>query len=142
MYNMRDPFSFTPPADATRVELVLILSGHGQAGMTNCSEWCDHRHQFGVNGTDLPEIRHEGDIGSAAGCGPAAAFGVSPGQWGNWAPERAYWCPGLPVDHIVVDITDQVTLGQANDLTYSGNYRGGAPGGGNISLTSYVTWVR
>lgn len=139
-YNTREPFSFTPPATATKVELVVILSGHGQAGNTNCSEWCDHRHQFAVNGTDLEEIRHEGQIGSEGGCGPAAARGVSPGQYGNWAPERAYWCPGLPVDHIVVDITDRVTLGQANELTYSANYRGGAPGGGNISLSSYVVW--
>ena len=39
-----------------------------------------------------------------------------------------------------VDITDEVTLGAANELSYSANYRGGAPGGGNISLSAYVTW--
>jgi len=139
-YNDREPFSFTPPASATKVELVVIVSGHGQDGSTNCSEWCDHRHQFAVNGTDLDEIRHEGSIGSTGGCGPLAAQGVPPGQYGNWAPERAYWCPGLPVNHIRVDITDKVTLGQANSMTYSANFRGGAPGGGNIDLTSYVVW--
>lgn len=139
-YNTREPFTFTPPATAKKVELVVILSGHGQDGNTNCSEWCDHRHQFAVNGADLEEIRHQGQVGAEAGCGPAAARGVSPGQYGNWAPERAYWCPGLPVDHIVLDITDQVNLGESNALTYSANYRGGAPGGGNISLSTYVTW--
>ena len=123
-----------------KVELVVILSGHGQAGQTNCSEWCDHRHQFAVNGNDLDEIRHQGNVGSTAGCGPAAAQGVPPGQFGNWAPERAYWCPGLPVEHMRIDITDRVNLGQANQMSYSANYRGGAPGGGNIDLSAYVVW--
>ncbi|CAN0598241.1 unnamed protein product, partial [Laminaria digitata] len=36
--------------------------------------------------------------------------------------------------------TDKVTLGQANSMTYSANFRGGEPGGGNIDLTSYVVW--
>lgn len=139
-YNNREPFSFAPPASAKKVELVVIVSGHGQDGSTNCSEWCDHRHQFSVNGSPLGEIRHEGNIGSNAGCGPLASKGVPPGQFGNWAPERAYWCPGLPVEHIRIDITDKVTVGQSNELTYSANFRGGAPGGGNIDLTSYVVW--
>ncbi len=139
-YNTREPYTFTPPATATKVELVVILSGHGQADSSNCAEWCDHRHGFSVNGNALDEIRHEGTVGAEAGCGPAASQGVPPGQFGNWAPERAYWCPGLPVVHRVIDITEHVTLGQANTLTYQANYRGGAPGGGNISLNAYVSW--
>ena len=141
-YNDREPFSFTPPSTATKVELVVILSGHGQSANTNCAEWCDHRHNFSVNGTALPEIRHIGNIRSAGGCGPAAAQGVPPGQWGNWAPERAYWCPGLPVDHQRIDMTNLVTLGQENVMTYEANYRGqaGNTGGGNISLNTYVVW--
>ena len=143
-YNNRAPFEFSPPTSATKAELVVILSGHGQESGTNCAEWCDHRHRFSVNGMPVPEIRHEGSIGSLGGCGPAAAQGVSPGQWGNWAPERAYWCPGLPVDHIRVDITDLVQFGQVNQLTYSANFRGqvGTTGGGNISLSTYVVWYQ
>ena len=139
-YNDRTPMTFTPPADAEKVELVVMVSGHGQANQSNCAEWCDHRHQFSVNGQALPELRHEGQIGSTGGCAPTTSQGLPPGQFGNWAPERAYWCPGLPVEHIRIDITDRVTAGQANTLEYSANYRGGAPGGGNIDLTSYVVW--
>jgi hypothetical protein len=139
-YNDREAIRFTPPSSAKKVVLVVILSGHGQDSTTNCAEWCDHRHQFSVNGVDLVEIRHEGQIGSAGGCGPAAAKGASPGQYGNWAPERAYWCPGLPVDHKVFDLTSMVNLGQENQLEYSANLRGSAPAGGNISLNSYVVW--
>lgn len=139
-YNVREPFSFTPPASARKVELVLILSGHGQDSNSGCSEWCDHRHRFAVNGSDLPEVRHTGQIGSL-GCGPAAALGASPGQFGNWAPERAYWCPGVPVDHQRIDITSLVTAGQANSLNYQANFRGTMPpAGGNISLSAYVVW--
>ncbi|MEL6186047.1 MAG: peptide-N-glycosidase F-related protein, partial [Myxococcota bacterium] len=141
-YNRRDPFRFTPPSGAQKVELVVILSGHGQDANTNCAEWCDHRHQFVVNGTAVPEIRHTGTIGSLGGCGPAAARGASPGQYGNWAPERAYWCPGVPVDHIRIDITNLVTLGASNELTYSANFEGRAfLGGGNASLSAYVTYA-
>ena len=140
-YNDREPFVFTLPSQASKVSLVSILSGHGQDSNTNCAEWCDHRHQFEINGTSLEEIRHEGNrIGSADGCGWAAAEGASPGQWGNWAPERAYWCPGLPVEHRVRDLTNYVTLGEENTLTYRANYGGGPPAGGSISLSTYVVW--
>lgn len=139
-YNNRAPIMFTPPATATKVELVVILSGHGQEMSNNCAEWCDHRHQFTVNGTALPEIRYEGEIGSTGGCGPRARLGAPPGQWGNWAPERAYWCPGLPVEHMRIDLTNDVTLGAENTLEYSGNFAGGAPAGGDIALESYVVY--
>lgn len=139
-YNDRDTVSFTPPANATRVELVHILSGHGQTTGDNCAEWCDHRHVFSVNGTDLPEIKSQSGIGSTGGCAVYAAEGVSPGQWGNWAPQRAYWCPGLPVPAERIDITSNVTVGSENTLDYRGVFKGGAPRGGSISLSAYVVW--
>ncbi|UJR83965.1 peptide-N-glycosidase F-related protein [Sandaracinus amylolyticus] len=139
-YNTREPFTFTPPAGATRVELVTILSGHGQTDGDNCAEWCDHRHVFTVNGTALPEIRHEGGIGEDVGCAVRASEGVIPGQWGNWAQSRAYWCPGLPVDAVRTDITSQVTLGAENTITYAGRFRTGEPRGGDIALSAYVVW--
>ncbi len=140
-YNNREPVAFTPPATAQRVELVLLLSGHGQVQPSNCAEWCDHRHRFTVNGTALPEVRHEGRVGSIGGCGPASARGVVPGQWGNWAPERAFWCPGLPVEPIRLDITELVRLGEENQVGYSAT----VPGtivlpGGDIALSAYVAW--
>jgi hypothetical protein len=140
-YNEREPFRFTPPAEATRVELVTILSGHGQTSGDNCAEWCDHRHQMTVNGSTLPLIRHEGErIGSDRGCATRASEGVVPGQWGNWAQARAYWCPGLPVEARRDDITARVTRGSENELTYQAFFRDGAPRGGDVALSAYVVW--
>jgi len=137
----REPFSFTPPADASRVELVTVLSGHGQSEGANCAEWCDHRHRFEVNGEALEELVSDPGIGSPRGCAEAAAGGLPPGQFGNWAPQRAYWCPGLPVDAERIDITERVTLGSENSLTYAAAFRDGeAPAGGNIDLSAYVVW--
>lgn len=139
-YNDRAPLEFTVPAGARRVELVSILSGHGQTMRENCAEWCDHRHRFRVDGAALPEITPSAGVGSTRGCAARARDGVPPGQWGNWGPQRAYWCPGLPVQPIVTDLTLAVTPGRTSTLTYSASYRGGTPPGGDIALSSYVVW--
>ena len=140
-YNMRPPFTFTPPAGVTRVELVTILTGHGQTAGDSCAEWCDHRHDFSVNGTAVPEIRHEGArIGTDRGCAARASEGVIPGQWGNWAQSRAYWCPGLATQPLRTDITSSVTPGSPNELTYQGHLGTAAPRGGDIDLSAYVVW--
>lgn len=135
------PFVFTPPAGTTRVELVTLLTGHGQDGTTQCSEWCDHRHTFSVNGTALPTIQHGGPIGSMTGCAERASDGVIPGQLGNWAIERAYWCPGLAVQPIRTDITSMVTVGAPNTLSYTASLgTSSPPGGGDIDLSTYVVY--
>jgi hypothetical protein len=139
-YNDREPYRFTPPATAQRVELVTLISGHGQDPATNCAEWCDHNHSFSVNGTAVPRIEPGPGTGSFRGCARRASEGVPPGQGGNWALQRSYWCPGLPVDRITRDITDLVSLGEENTLEYAADFRGGAPGGGNIDLSAYVVW--
>lgn len=142
-YNAREPFVFTPPADATKVELVVILSGHGQTEGDNCAEWCDHRHQFTVNDVALTPIRHDGRVGTLRGCAEAARQGVSPGQFGNWAPERAFWCPGLPVEPIHIDLTEHVELGAENQLTYRATLGADIePRGGDIALSTYIVYSR
>lgn len=139
-YNTREAVSVNVPATATRVELVTILSGHGQTAGNNCAEWCDHRHVFTVNGTALPNIAHTGRIGSDLGCAAHARDGVPPNQLGNWAPERAYWCPGLPVDARRDDITAHVTPGETATIAYEGRYGASPPAGGDIALSAYVVW--
>lgn len=139
-YNDREPLSFTPPASTKKVELVYILSGHGQEGQVGCAEWCDHRHRFTVNDAPVPEVLHEGTFFSPGGCAVRSDEGVPPGQGGNWAQERAYWCPGLPVDHVRLDITSMVTMGQPNQLDYTAGLGGGGPAGGNISLSTYLVY--
>lgn len=139
-YSTRDPIRFTPPATAQRVELVTILSGHGQTQPDSCAEWCDHRHQFTVEGVALPEIRPAAGTGSTRGCAERAGEGVPPGQWGNWGPQRAYWCPGLPVPAQSIDVTPHLTLGQEASLDYTASFAGRTPPGGDIALSSYLVW--
>lgn len=140
-YNERSVFTFNPPNDVGRVELAVLLSGHGQSSQDNCAEWCDHRHHFSLNGTDLPSIQHEGAIGSIDGCAEASKLGVSPGQFGNWAPERAYWCPGLPVNLIRIDLSDYIVAGSENTLDYRSTLGSDLdPRGGNIALSAYVVY--
>ena len=139
-YNDREPYTFTPPAGTERVELVVLVSGHGQDATTNCAEWCDHEHTFAVGGTGVADISFPGEAGTPLGCAELANEGVPPGQWGNWSPLRAGWCPGLPVPARRVDITDAVDLTGANELTYAGTLAGGEPGGGNIDLSAYLVY--
>ena len=135
------PVLFTPPAGTTRVELAVILSGHGMdAG--NCAEWCNHVHTFTLNGAANHVIDYPAGIGEPFGCADKASEGVPPGQWGNWAPERAYWCPGLPVPTRRFDITSEIDLGAENELTYRGTFMGGEPAGGNIDLTAYLVYYQ
>lgn len=136
----REPFAFTPPADATRVELVVIVSGHGQTERDNCAEWCNHEHTFTLNGAATRHIAFPGEAGQSLGCAQRAAEGVVPGQWGNWAPSRAAWCPGFPVDARRFDISADVRLGVPNELSYRGSFQGGDPRGGTIDLSAYVVY--
>lgn len=137
-YNDREPISVTPAAGATQVDLVYILSGHGQNAGNNCAEWCDHRHTFSVGGTALETIRSEMIAGVRDGCALRANEGVPPGQWGNWPQSRAYWCPGLPVPAERIDITANVTPGSPVEVDYSGSFGTSNPAGGNISMQSYM----
>ena len=41
------------PADAVRVELVSVISGHGGATPGNCAEFCNTTHHYFVNGTEM-----------------------------------------------------------------------------------------
>jgi hypothetical protein len=145
-YNMRAPFTFTAPPEMpgpgrfTRVSLITILSGHGQTMGDNCAEWCDHRHSFTVNGMPGPTIAFEGEIGSDRGCAARATEGVIPGQWGNWAQARAYWCPGLPVAARRDDITSLIDFGAENSIALTGMLGMSAPRGGDIALSTYVVF--
>lgn len=136
----REPFTFTPPADAERVEIVTIISGHGQTDGNSCAEWCNHVHTFNLNESKTNHVVSYGGIGTSVGCAERAGEGVVPGQWGNWSQSRAGWCPGLPVETVRFDITDEVLPGTENTLYYEGTYQGGSPAGGSISKSTYVVW--
>lgn len=133
------------PAEATRIELYALISGHGQTASDNCAEWCDHRHQVAVDGTPVTTFDHAAQsapaIGEPRGCAQQADRGVIPGQWGNWAQQRAYWCPGLPVEWQARDLTPHLTAGQDHLFALTGTLGPTTPPrGGDIALTSYLVW--
>jgi hypothetical protein len=138
-YNDRDPIEMDIPADAAKVELAYVISGHGQVGSENCAEFCVTSHHFTVNGTE--NIVALSDAGTAEGCMSQVDQGTVPNQYGTWWYGRSNWCPGREVEVKTIDITDQVALGSSNTFTYEGFIDGEAftEGGANIRLNSWVT---
>lgn len=113
------------PADAKRVELVAVITGHGfGANLDNCAEFCNHTHHFTVNGTPFTKEHPEADIED--GCVQQVADGTIPNQFGTWFYGRGGWCPGMEAAPWVVDVTDAVTPGTQAAITYEGRL-GGEP---------------
>jgi len=129
------------PADATKVELAVVVSGHGQADPGNCAEFCNTAHHFGVNGMenliDFPYLDDPALTGEF--CQNDVANGTVPNQYGTWFFARSNWCPGKEVAPIYIDVTSQVTPGEGNTFTYFGDWEGGShPGGAYMALDSFV----
>lgn len=116
---------FTPPAGTTRVRLVTTITGHGfGSNQENCAEFCNHQHEFTVNGGS-PVLQEFPEAGDNEGCiDQVATKGVSPNQAGTWPYGRGGWCPGLGIDPWVVDITADVDLGGTNTISYRGLFEG------------------
>ncbi len=126
-----------------RAELWVVVTGHGQTEGDNCAEWCDHRHRFEVNGKDVLAVAHgPTPIGHVTGCAERAHLGVMPLQWGNWAPQRAYWCPGEVVAWHRADLDGVLApAGLDNRVRLSATLgETGAPAGGDIALTALIVW--
>lgn len=112
----RMPVTVDIPADAKKVELVTIVTGHEGNAPTNCAEFCNHQHIYTVNGTvhrqEFPEAQSNNT------CLQRVTAGVVPNQHGTWYFGRGGWCPGQDVAPWVVDVTDEVTKGQMNTISY------------------------
>lgn len=120
----RADIAFTPPAGTQRVALWTLITGHGYGQDTeNCAEFCNHQHQFTVNGAEsyLEEFTM---AGSNYGCAEQVAEGTVPNQYGTWVLGRGGWCPGRAVDPWETDITDGVDLSGTNTLSYLGLFDG------------------
>jgi hypothetical protein len=139
--SMKAPVNVLIPADARKVELVTLTTGHGGVQPTNCAEFCNHAHHFVVNGVE--HVQSFPGAQTASGCADRVALGVVPNQHGTWYYGRGGWCPGEDVAPWVVDVTADVTKGQMNTLSYTTRFNG-APvnaGLGNIVLSSWlVVW--
>lgn len=134
------PVQLTVDANAKKVELYTLVTGHG-ASNGNCAEFCNHEHHFTVNGTD--HLKSFPGAQSPNGCADMTKLGVVPNQHGTWYFGRGGWCPGYDVAPYVVDVTKEVKLGQMNDLKYTTSF-GGQPvdiDRGYVVLSSYlITW--
>ena len=147
------PVVFEVPDNATKVEFVSYITGHGWGsnGTYNCAEFCNSKHTFIVNGgvhefdTSYPEAG-DGDYCMEPG---TIVQGVKPNQYGTWGYGRAGWCPGQDVHPMVTDITDYVSIGDENVMDYDGCRVQGnncldppiCQGGGycpEIAVTSYI----
>ena len=115
---------FTVPSNATKVEFVSYITGHGwgSAGCFNCCEFCNSKHLFSVNGGVYEFNQEFPDASSSNHCmnpNTIESTGVIPNQYGTWGYGRAGWCPGRDVDPYVMDITDYVSIGDENVIDYS-----------------------
>jgi hypothetical protein len=117
--NYDEPVMVEIPADAAKVTLATVITGHGMADPGNCAEFCDLDHIFTVNGDDAnaPVVDFPG-AGDTWGCQEQVAEGTVPNQYGTWWYGRGGWCPGKDVPVQEHDITDQLTLGDDNAIVY------------------------
>jgi hypothetical protein len=138
-YNDREPIEVEIPADATKVELVAIITGHGMA-TRNCAEFCDHSHHFTIGGAEFAQNYDE--PGDPSGCANTSGEGTVPNQAGTWWYGRGGWCPGREVEPFVVDVTDQVTAGETSSISYMAKLQGGdlIDDAGNIEMYSWLVF--
>jgi hypothetical protein len=141
------PKTVAVPADAKKVELYAVITGHGfGAEQANCAEFCDHEHRFTVNGE--AHMKSHPEVASQTGCVDQVPKGVVPNQYGTWFFGRGGWCPGFDVAPWVADVTEAVIKGGDNTITYEGLFQGmpyvpvptgsGQGFGANIVMTSWL----
>jgi len=119
----RPPQIFSVPENATKVEFVSYITGHGwgSAGCFNCCEFCNSRHNFSVNGGVYEFDQSFSDASSSNHCMQPETIqttGVIPNQYGTWGYGRAGWCPGRDVTPYIMDITNHIVLGDDNVIDY------------------------
>ncbi len=114
-----EPATVEIPADATKVGLATVITGHGMSDPGNCAEFCDMDHIFTVNEASDEEVVVDfPDAGSTWGCLEQVAEGTVPNQYGTWWYGRGGWCPGKHVPVELHDITALVTPGEDASITY------------------------
>ena len=117
------PIVFEIPDNATKVEFVSYITGHGWGsnGTFNCAEFCNSKHTFTVNGGVYEFENDHPEAGDLDYCMDPETIskGVKPNQYGTWGYGRAGWCPGQDVHPVITDITDYVSIGDENVIDYA-----------------------
>ncbi len=141
-YNDRDPVTVPIPADAAKVELRAIITGHGSDATTSCAEFCRHSHAFSV-GSSTYEQGYS-TAGTSTGCEQQIDEGTVPNQAGTWWFGRGGWCPGKEVPAFIADVTGDVVPGEDATFTYRATLNGDDPPDqdGNIVLSSWAVVYR
>ena len=123
IFGSENPFSYNVTDNTEKVEIVTFFTGHGHSSIDeNCAEFCNHQHEFTINGNTLDLLEHPNG-GTPYGCYNRVHEGVSANQYGTWVYGRAGWCPGQDVEYNRIDITDESSIGE-NRLSYRGLYQG------------------
>ncbi|MBC8514289.1 hypothetical protein H8D30_00305 [bacterium] len=122
-YNPSQPLKiFSVPDGFRRAKVVGLLSGHGFGDdEANCAEFCNHQHQFEINGNALP-LLEDPKAGTDLGCHNLVSEGVVPNQFGTWPYGRAYWCPGWDLPPFSIDATPYLVRG-LNRFSYHALYK-------------------
>ena len=134
------PLEVEIPADAAKVELVTVTTGHGMSQPGNCAEFCDLHHEWTINDTE-PIVYDQPWVGDTFGCQTQVDDQTVPNQYGTWWYGRGGWCPGKHVDPVVTDITDRVTPGETATVWYQNSYNGEEYSGDNWSHTILTSWI-
>lgn len=124
------------PQNAEATFLRTIITGWGHAtpndpGGRPCAEWCFRRHHVLINGAETFE-HYLGPIGCSSN--PVAP------QGGNWAPDRAGWCPGMAVPNRI-DMFDPAMAGQTFTFEYDLEDWTSDSGGTNNAYYAISTFV-
>ena len=151
--NNRPPTVFNIPSNAEKVEFVSYITGHGWGcDSYNCAEFCNSNHIFTLNGGTHEFNKDHPNASSSNYCMSldAIAEGTIPNQYGTWGYGRAGWCPGQDVAPHIIDITNQVSIGEENIIDYDACRVSGTncytpptcPGNGcycaEIAMSSYI----
>ena len=129
------------PADAVKVELWSIITGHGM-DTNNCAEFCNHEHAFTIG--DQTWFKDWPAVGNSEGCVEQIGMGTVPNQSGTWWFGRGGWCPGKQVDPWVEDVTAAAAPGTTVSVGYRGSLGGQTPpdNAGTIHMVSYLVVYR
>ena len=145
--------NLTVPQGTAKAEIVALITGHGfQDDAANCAEFCNSKHTFSLNGGVYEFEKSHPNASSSNYCMSSEAIsnGTVPNQYGTWGYGRAGWCPGQGVAPHIVEITENVVLGEENIIDYDAcRVSGGAcvtppvcPGNGcycaEIAMASYI----
>ena len=126
------------PADAKRVQLWALITGHGSDDKTHCAEFCNHQHVFTVGGQTWKKEHKE--AGSSNKCMPNMDKGMSPNQGGTWWFGRGGWCPGMQVEPWTADITAMAPAGKTATIGYQALLAGKTPPDGSANIDGAV-WL-